>query len=134
MRAEAPGWTAAVLTSAPELGAAIGLRPASEHPLFNGPLACSLLLLPVPDGAPEALPPGAEMFANRLRKNLRRLGRWAKKEQVGCYRLYDADMPEYAVAVDLRITSYNVCYTKLLRARRRLIFLYMHLITVEIDA
>jgi len=101
LRAEAPGWTAAVLTSAPELGAAIGLRPASEHPLFNGPLACSLLLLPVPDGAPEALPPGAEMFANRLRKNLRRLGRWAKKEQVGCYRLYDADMPEYAVAVDL---------------------------------
>jgi len=101
LRAEAPGWTAAVLTSAPELGTAIGLRPANEHPLFNGPLACSLLLLPVPDGTAEALSPGAEMFANRLRKNLRRLGRWAKKAQVGCYRLYDADMPEYAVAVDL---------------------------------
>jgi 23S rRNA (guanine2069-N7)-methyltransferase / 23S rRNA (guanine2445-N2)-methyltransferase len=41
------------------------------------------------------------MFANRLRKNLRLLGKWARREGVSCYRLYDADMPEYAVAVDL---------------------------------
>ena len=45
--------------------------------------------------------PGAQMFANRLRKNLERLGRWAAREQVDCYRLYDADMPEYAFAIDL---------------------------------
>ena len=45
--------------------------------------------------------PGARMFANRLRKNLRTLGAWARREGVDCYRLYDADMPEYAVAVDL---------------------------------
>ena len=44
---------------------------------------------------------GAEMFANRLRKNLRLLGKWARREGVSCYRLYDADMPEYALAVDL---------------------------------
>lgn len=41
------------------------------------------------------------MFANRLQKNLKQLGKWARKEDVQCYRLYDADMPEYAVAVDL---------------------------------
>jgi 23S rRNA (guanine2069-N7)-methyltransferase / 23S rRNA (guanine2445-N2)-methyltransferase len=41
------------------------------------------------------------MVANRLRKNLRNLGRWARREGVSCYRLYDADLPEYAVAVDL---------------------------------
>jgi 23S rRNA (guanine2445-N2)-methyltransferase / 23S rRNA (guanine2069-N7)-methyltransferase len=41
------------------------------------------------------------MFANRLRKNLRVLGRQARREGVGCWRLYDADMPEYALAVDL---------------------------------
>ena len=41
------------------------------------------------------------MFANRLQKNLRQLGKWARREQVDCYRLYDADMPEYALAVDL---------------------------------
>ena len=51
-------------------------------------------------GGPEP-PGGAEMFANRLRKNLRGVGKWAKKEGVDCYRLYDADMPEYSLAVDI---------------------------------
>ena len=41
------------------------------------------------------------MFANRLAKNVKRLARWARSAQVSCYRLYDADMPEYAVAIDL---------------------------------
>jgi 23S rRNA (guanine2445-N2)-methyltransferase / 23S rRNA (guanine2069-N7)-methyltransferase len=41
------------------------------------------------------------MFANRLGKNLRRLASWRKREGVECYRVYDADMPEYAVAVDI---------------------------------
>ena len=41
------------------------------------------------------------MLANRLRKNLRHLGKWARREGVTCYRLYDADLPEYALAVDL---------------------------------
>ncbi|WP_263141689.1 bifunctional 23S rRNA (guanine(2069)-N(7))-methyltransferase RlmK/23S rRNA (guanine(2445)-N(2))-methyltransferase RlmL [Pseudomonas sp. RIT-PI-AD] len=44
---------------------------------------------------------GGQMFANRLQKNLRQLGKWARREGVSCYRLYDADMPEYALAVDL---------------------------------
>ena len=45
--------------------------------------------------------PGAVMFANRLRKNLKHLRRWAARENINCYRVYDADLPEYAVAVDL---------------------------------
>jgi 23S rRNA (guanine2445-N2)-methyltransferase / 23S rRNA (guanine2069-N7)-methyltransferase len=48
----------------------------------------------------QAVTSGAEGFVNRLRKNLRHLGRWAAREGVSCYRLYDADLPEYAVAVD----------------------------------
>ncbi len=44
---------------------------------------------------------GGQMFANRLQKNLKQLGKWARREGVDCYRLYDADMPEYAVAIDL---------------------------------
>jgi 23S rRNA (guanine2445-N2)-methyltransferase / 23S rRNA (guanine2069-N7)-methyltransferase len=44
---------------------------------------------------------GAEMLANRLRKNRRLLGGWATREGITCYRLYDADLPEYAVAIDL---------------------------------
>jgi len=44
---------------------------------------------------------GAEMFANRLKKNLKKLSNWAKQNRVSCYRVYDADLPEYAVAVDI---------------------------------
>lgn len=41
------------------------------------------------------------MLANRLRKNLKHLSRWRKREQIDCYRLYDADIPEYALAIDI---------------------------------
>jgi 23S rRNA (guanine2445-N2)-methyltransferase / 23S rRNA (guanine2069-N7)-methyltransferase len=41
------------------------------------------------------------MFANRLGKNIKRLRSWAQREGISCYRLYDADMPEYAFAIDL---------------------------------
>jgi 23S rRNA (guanine2445-N2)-methyltransferase / 23S rRNA (guanine2069-N7)-methyltransferase len=43
----------------------------------------------------------AEDFANRLHKNLKKLATWKTKNNISCYRLYDADLPEYAVAVDL---------------------------------
>ncbi|MGV8842411.1 MAG: bifunctional 23S rRNA (guanine(2069)-N(7))-methyltransferase RlmK/23S rRNA (guanine(2445)-N(2))-methyltransferase RlmL [Pseudomonas sp.] len=44
---------------------------------------------------------GGQMFANRLQKNLKQLSKWARREGVDCYRVYDADMPEYALAIDL---------------------------------
>lgn len=44
---------------------------------------------------------GTQMVANRLRKNLRNLSRWLRRENIDCYRLYDADIPEYAIAVDV---------------------------------
>ncbi|MFT6464911.1 bifunctional 23S rRNA (guanine(2069)-N(7))-methyltransferase RlmK/23S rRNA (guanine(2445)-N(2))-methyltransferase RlmL [Halopseudomonas sp.] len=43
----------------------------------------------------------AQMFANRLKKNLKNLGKWARQQDISCYRVYDADMPEFAVAIDL---------------------------------
>ncbi len=52
-------------------------------------------------GEPEDTAAGAIMFENRLRKNLKHLRRWATREQVHCYRVYDADLPEYAAAIDL---------------------------------
>lgn len=41
------------------------------------------------------------MFANRLTKNRKRLKKWLKRSGETCYRLYDADMPEYALAIDV---------------------------------
>lgn len=117
LREHFANWKAAVFTGNPELGRAIGLRARRIHSLFNGALKCQLLHFDItsewftqPAGvtteAPKAatvveLSAGAEMVANRLRKNLRNLGRWARQNGVYCYRLYDADLPEYAVAIDL---------------------------------
>ena len=42
----------------------------------------------------------AEMFANRVRKNARHLGKWAKREGVTCWRVYDRDIPEVPVTLD----------------------------------
>ena len=39
-------------------------------------------------------------FANRLQKNIKKIEKWAKQQGLDAYRLYDADLPEYNVAVD----------------------------------
>jgi 23S rRNA (guanine2445-N2)-methyltransferase / 23S rRNA (guanine2069-N7)-methyltransferase len=107
------GWRAAVFTGNPELAKSLGLRIARKHTLYNGPIACKLLHFHIdPDAiaAPRRGPrpieadkrnPGAAMFANRLRKNRKQLSRWREREGISCYRVYDADMPEYAVAIDV---------------------------------
>jgi 23S rRNA (guanine2445-N2)-methyltransferase / 23S rRNA (guanine2069-N7)-methyltransferase len=113
LRERFQGWNAAVLTGAPELGRELGLRAWRTHTVWNGGIECRLLRIKVDAESarePGALgrgvahlkdTPGARMFANRLAKNLQRLRRWAQREDVACYRLYDADMPEYAFAIDL---------------------------------
>jgi len=108
------GWEAAILTGDRILGKQLALRAYKVHPFKNGPLDCNVLRLRIEpdrfaggalknaqDQAPRTRNPGEEMFANRLRKNQKRLAKWLKKEQISCYRLYDADMPEYNVAVDI---------------------------------
>ncbi|MBL4762670.1 MAG: bifunctional 23S rRNA (guanine(2069)-N(7))-methyltransferase RlmK/23S rRNA (guanine(2445)-N(2))-methyltransferase RlmL [Gammaproteobacteria bacterium] len=40
-------------------------------------------------------------FRNRLKKNLRTLGKWAKRNAIDCYRVYDADLPDFSIAIDV---------------------------------
>jgi 23S rRNA (guanine2445-N2)-methyltransferase / 23S rRNA (guanine2069-N7)-methyltransferase len=76
------------------------------YSLYNGDLPCKLLLLAIPAAPAAEAPPGSGAdFANRLRKNLKHLGKWAKRSGVTCYRVYDADLPDYAIAVDLYLTD-----------------------------
>ena len=56
---------------------------------------------PAPTGLRRSLGGGAEYLANRLRKNQRRLARRLQREGITCYRLYDADLPEYNLVVDV---------------------------------
>jgi 23S rRNA G2069 N7-methylase RlmK/C1962 C5-methylase RlmI len=41
------------------------------------------------------------MFANRLRKRAKHLSKWARREGVTCYRVYDCDIPELPLVVDV---------------------------------
>jgi 23S rRNA (guanine2445-N2)-methyltransferase / 23S rRNA (guanine2069-N7)-methyltransferase len=105
------GWQAAILTGNPPLARNLGIYAKRTHRFFNGTIECRLLRFELTE-ASEQRPaeavradwssrPGARMFANRLRKNLHRLDPWAEGEGIDCFRVYDADMPEYAFAIDL---------------------------------
>ena len=43
----------------------------------------------------------AEMFSNRITKNVRHLRKWARKHGIECFRIYDRDIPELPFALDL---------------------------------
>lgn len=113
LRERFQGWTAGVLIGSPELGMELGIRAHRTHAVWNGAIECRLLRLKIepqserepgrfgkPDSA-VSQSSGARMFANRLAKNLKRLQTWASRAGITCYRLYDADMPEYSFAIDL---------------------------------
>ncbi len=120
LRSQCQGWQAGVFTGAPQLGRRMGLRSHKQYAFFNGAIPCRLLLFDVQQDnfvvareqqeqqpaskqqdAPAMLSSGGQMFANRLQKNRKQLSRWLRQNEIQCYRLYDADMPEYAVAVDV---------------------------------
>jgi 23S rRNA (cytosine1962-C5)-methyltransferase len=39
-------------------------------------------------------------FSNRLRKNHRHWGKWARRREISCYRIYDRDIPEFPLVID----------------------------------
>ncbi len=101
------GWQVALLTANSLLAKATGLRARKQYTLFNGPLECKLYTMSLDatnqlkSTEREQLSDAAHMLLNRLQKNHAHLQKWAKREQISCYRLYDADLPEYAYAIDL---------------------------------
>ena len=104
LRSRFVNWQAAIIVSDTDLGHALGLRAHRHYQLFNGALECRLLLIdltPPPAHEPKPLSEAAQMLANRIRKNQHHLQRRLKREGIGCYRLYDRDLPEYAAAVDV---------------------------------
>lgn len=109
---EFSGWHAGVITSEDALGHAIGLHADKRYTLYNGALECRLLnfdLTPrqvAEPRAPKPLSAGAEMLKNRLEKNWKHLRKRVEREGVHAFRVYDADLPEYAAAIDVyRATS-----------------------------
>ncbi len=121
LKSEFNGWQAGVFTGNPDLAKNMGLRSKKKYKLFNGTIPSELLLFDVTEEwfarhneaknlygknadtrePRHHLSAGAQMVANRLKKNRKKLEKWARKENVNCYRLYDADLPEYSAAIDV---------------------------------
>jgi 23S rRNA (guanine2445-N2)-methyltransferase / 23S rRNA (guanine2069-N7)-methyltransferase len=101
MKTQFGGWQLSLFSASPELLSCLQLRAERQFKAKNGPLECvqkNYQLAENPTGAAGAQM--AEDYANRLRKNVKKLEKWAKQQGIECYRLYDADLPDYNVAVD----------------------------------
>jgi 23S rRNA (guanine2445-N2)-methyltransferase / 23S rRNA (guanine2069-N7)-methyltransferase len=102
-------WRVAILTANVELLSMLKLSSFKRYKFKNGPLDCQLALYNVDQKqlAKDAVNPQSSFaeedsdFANRLKKNSKTLKGWLKSNQIDCYRLYDADIPEYNVAIDI---------------------------------
>jgi 23S rRNA (guanine2445-N2)-methyltransferase / 23S rRNA (guanine2069-N7)-methyltransferase len=93
-------WQVCLLSSEARLLAALKLKYDKQVNLYNGSLACVFNTYTLRAAEEMVIKPLAESFVNRLKKNKKTIEKWAKKEGIDCYRLYDADIPEYNVAVD----------------------------------
>lgn len=105
LRGHWPGWTAAIFTGNPPLVRELRLKPRRTYDYRNGSIPCRFAIYKLASAdrlkAQAVSEPGVEMLENRLRRNLRHIGKWARRNGIACYRLYDGDLPEYAFAVDL---------------------------------
>lgn len=107
LRQEFSGWQAGVLCGSRSQGRALGIRASKLYPLPNGPIESVLVVISdiseSSQGLDERAPISAEaqMFRNRLLKNQARLAKRLRREQISCYRLYDADLPEFAASIDI---------------------------------
>ena len=110
-RQEFVGWQVGFFIAGPDFADRFGLPWLASHRLFNGPLACRLFCAEVAESdlepefhwqvAPELFQGEGSEFANRLSKNLKNRLKWAEREKITCFRIYDRDLPEYNVTIDL---------------------------------
>ena len=111
LKSQFGGWQASIFSSEVNLLDCLRMRAARQFKAKNGPLECVQKNYQISErndasSAEESLAvthPSAEVaqdFANRLQKNIKKLQKWAEKQGIEAYRLYDADLPEYNLAVD----------------------------------
>lgn len=94
-------WQIAILAGDETLLKRMKLRSHRKYKLFNGALEVVLALYDMTKEQAEFTESQSSDLANRLKKNYQKLEKWAAKEGVSAWRLYDADLPEYNAAVDV---------------------------------
>ena len=107
------GGRAAVISTSQELLSCLRLSLDKSYRLFNGALECQLRVFNLDHESSDQAPQAdanqvlvAVDFSNRLTKNLKNLEKWANREKISAYRIYDADLPDYNAAID----RYNQYY------------------------
>ena len=100
MKREFGGWSLSLFSGSPELLSCLQLRADRQFKAKNGPIDCVQKNYQLATSSGESTGQIAEDYANRLRKNLKKLDKWARQEGIEAYRIYDADLPDYNVAVD----------------------------------
>lgn len=114
LRREFSGCRAAVISSESELLSCLRLHAERVYHLFNGELECQLRVFELREAETENSEKqerknrAAEDFSNRLAKNLAFMRKWSKTAGTDAYRVYDADVPEYACAVDCYAGRYVI--------------------------
>ena len=109
------GWKASVLSADKKFGHCLGIRAKKIYKFNNGSIPCELLNLElepksfvtarskdsVETDFAVGLSDQAVQLKNRLEKNQAKLRKYIKRENIECYRVYDADLPEYNAAIDV---------------------------------
>ena len=108
------GWNASIFSGEPSLLDCLRLRSHRQFKAKNGPLNCVQKNYQIAERTEQSAVENALEFdrtslvssevavdfANRLQKNIKKIEKWAKQQGLDAYRLYDADLPEYNLAVD----------------------------------
>ena len=108
------GWNVSIFSGEPSLLDCLRLRSHRQFKAKNGPLDCVQKNYQIAERAEQSAVENvlefdrtssvssevAVDFANRLQKNIKKIEKWAKQQGLDAYRLYDADLPEYNLAVD----------------------------------
>ncbi|USD61894.1 bifunctional 23S rRNA (guanine(2069)-N(7))-methyltransferase RlmK/23S rRNA (guanine(2445)-N(2))-methyltransferase RlmL [Vibrio sp. SCSIO 43140] len=107
LKTEFGGCQASIFSSSDDLLSCLRMRADKQFKLNNGALQCHQKNYSISQRSAEQISGNNDLqviapdFSNRLKKNIAKIGKWAKKEGLDCYRIYDADLPEYNVAVDV---------------------------------
>ena len=108
-----PGWRGAILAGDKDLADSLRMGGAKRYRFLNGAIESVLLVFDIKATGLAKLKPvhsslieenlseSAQGLLNRLQKNLKKRIAWAKTKAIHAYRLYDADIPEYASAIDI---------------------------------
>ena len=118
LKKEFCGWNVSVFSSESTLLDCLRMRARRQFKAKNGPLDCVQKNYQVSERKSDESTAENELefnrtsevatdFANRLQKNIKKISKWAKQQGLDAYRLYDADLPEYNLAVD-RYADYIV--------------------------